>query len=57
MKYNIGMKSINIIALMYYVASLGLAVALWNENLYFIFKMASITVLLLMIFSIINNYE
>lgn len=57
MRYNIGMKSVNIIALMYYVASLGLVVALWNENLYFIFKMASITVLLLMIFSIINNYE
>lgn len=51
------MKSVNIIALLYYFASLGLVVALWNENLYFMYKFASVTLLLLMIFSIINNYE
>ena len=44
------MKSANFIGLMTYIMAFGIVMALWNENIYVLFKFSSITLALYLIF-------
>lgn len=51
------MRSANFIGLMTYIMAFGVVMALWNENIYLLFKFSSITLALYLIFIIVNEYE
>ena len=51
------MRNANFLGLMTYIMAFGVVIALWNENIYLLFKFSSITLALYLVFIIINVYE
>lgn len=51
------MKSVDIIGLITYILAWGVVLALFNENIYMLFKFAGATLAFYLIFIIINQYE
>ena len=51
------MRNANFLGLMTYIMAFGVVMALWNENIYLLFKLSSITLALYLVFIIINEYE
>ena len=51
------MRNANFLGLMTYIMSFGVVIALWNENIYLLFKFSSITLALYLTFIIVNEYE
>ena len=51
------MKSANFLGMLTYIMAFGVVMALWNENIYLLFKFSSVTLALYLTFIIVNNYE
>ena len=51
------MKSAKFLAMLTYIMAFGVVMALWNENIYLLFKFSSVTLALYLTFIIVNNYE
>lgn len=51
------MRNADLIGLMTYIMAFGIVLALWNENIYLLFKFSSVTLALYLLFIIINQYE
>lgn len=51
------MRNADILGLMTYIMAFGVVIALWNENIYLLFKFSSITLALYLIFIIVNQHE
>ena len=51
------MRNADIIGLMTYIMAWGVVISLFNENMYLLFKFASITLALYLVFIIVNEYE
>jgi hypothetical protein len=51
------MRNANFLGLMTYIMAFGVVMALWNENIYLLFKLSSITLALYLVFIIVKEYE
>jgi hypothetical protein len=51
------MRNANFLGLMTYIMAFGVVIALWNENIYLLFKLSSITLALYLVFIIVKEYE
>lgn len=57
MKYNIGMRSLNIISMTTYILCFGLAYNLWHRDMELVCKFGAVILTLILTFIIINTYE
>lgn len=51
------MRNANFLGMFTYIMAFGVVIALWNENIYLLFKFSSITLALYLVFIIVNEYE